>query len=276
MRLGRPSESRSRALPHLALALTLALAGQARAEPAPVALELTQGRVAAAYEFYWGGFHIGSLESLTRLEPGAYTLEFDFRTRGILAWFVDGSSQVRASGSRSGDDLRPERFESVGTWNGERRALGLAFDAGGHATIVEMVPDSIEEREPVPEAAHRGPDPLSALLSASLEPDRTPSTYASFDGRRAMEDTLHCPSQAELEPSRWSAYRGSALVCEVTAQQTAGFHKQYKSPRLQRPAKVWLAPVAGGDLYLPVRAEIETDYGTLLAHLSRIGPPAAP
>lgn len=264
----------------IALPLAFALAAPAQATPVET-LATENGRFDAAFEIYVGGFAVAELEASSEIGEERYRQSILARTAGMLAWFVEGQSELFATG-RIGPDgrVQAERFENQGVWNDEPRVSSVTFDAEGRVTGVEAVPPQKDEREPVPNGLRRGPDPLSLVVEAALSPvtgavERTVRTY---DGKRALEFSWRCAGRTETMSGSGSAlYSGPILRCAVDGRQTAGFHKEYGDRALDppKPAELWLAPVDDGRFYAPVRLTMQTRFGGLVARLTRIGPAEA-
>lgn len=248
-----------------------------KAAPAPFVLAMKNGEIQLAYELFWGGFRIGVLDSRARIGEADYDLTFRFRTGGMLAWWVDGRNETRSTGRVLPDGApRPVGFESRGLWNGERRRLAVAFAPDGRMSGLEVEPLRPDEREPVPEAMRQGPDPVALLVAIARNPMASGGSGESavFDGRRVVQFRWRCGGREMLAPTLGSPFAGEALRCAVSGSQLAGFHKKYRSSNLEltEPATLWFAAVPGTDLHMPVRLVMDTQYGGLMAYVTRLGP----
>lgn len=260
--------------------------GQATTEDGPPQprLDLSDGKLDLGLTLYWGGLKMAEIDANTTIDTDRYGIGFTFRTAGVLAWMVDATSRVEATGDRATDGtLVPREMQTRSVFDGKERRLRVNFDESGATTEIDIWREEgfdPTKREAVPVDLRRGPDPVSLIFAAGLMQDGAlPSgerTFNTFDGKRAMSFTLDCAEgEADLQRSGLSAYHGPAVKCSVSGEQVAGFHKEYRKRniKLDRPASVWLAKAQGRDLYLPVRFEMETQYGSIVGHVSRLGPP---
>jgi hypothetical protein len=106
---------------------------------------------------------------------------------------------------------------------------------------------------------------LSFLRTVGRE-GRCAGTWPVWDGRRRFDIAVADAGEAQLEASDAAIYAGPALRCRVTFTPIAGFRRPVDEIE-PRPALVWLGPVAGSTLPVPVRAEAETEWGTLTVDL---------
>jgi len=196
---------------------------------------------------------------------------------GVVAWFVDGRSTAIAEGGFDPDGgVKAERLSVDAMWNDEPRSYAIRFGDDGRLTEARFDPPiDVSEREPVPDALRFGPDPLSVVVAAarSLPDDAADRSITTYDGKRAMRFGWRCgdaPERIETD-----VYAGAVFECAVEGEQIGGFHRKYSSNNLQasRPARVWLAPVDGGRFYAPVKLMMDTQYGALVANMTRVGPP---
>ena len=252
-------------------------------EQSPPRLALSDGEIALGYTLYWGGLHMAEIEILVKIGAENYEIDFISKTVGVLAWIMEAESRIKASGFLQLDGAISAREMALeGQFKGEAHRLHVQFDAQGIATDVEIWHEEgfdPEMRETVPLKLQHGPDPVSLLLALGHSPQgklrQGKRIFTSFDGKRALEIILDCRSDLTiLEPSSYSAYHGAAIICTATGEQKAGFHKKYRKNNVQldRPAQIWMVPLMGSSYYLPARLSMETQYGSIVAHLSRLQP----
>jgi len=249
-------------------------------------LDLSDGTLDLGLTLYWGGLKMAEIDANTSIGMDRYGIGFTFRTAGVLSWMVDATSRVEATGDRAEDgSLVPREMQTRSVFDGKERRLRINFDENGATTEIDIWREEgfdPTKREAVPVDLRRGPDPVSVIFVAGLMRDgglpAGERTFRTFDGKRAMSFTLDCSGdEVVLQRSGLSAYHGPAVKCSVSGEQVAGFHKEYRKRNIEldRPASVWFARADGRDLYLPVRFEMQTQYGSIVGHVSRLGPPPA-
>ena len=223
------------------------------------------------YSVTWGSVEIGRIEVTTLQREGRYLLESRARTLGILAFFAPLQSVSTAEGL-TGEDGRavPSVFSVTSRWRDEERQLALGLDPNGQILSDERSeppPDSEYVPEPVPTALQQGPDPLSLLLTATRHalPDKV-LRGRSYDGRRVIDSTLACGG---VEPSSITPVAvglGPIFVCTLSAELVAGGRRGGSSRRMvEGPARVWLARGFGDGGAWPVRLELDTRLGQVVA-----------
>lgn len=225
--------------------------------------------VAGRYELEWKGLRIGELALDVAADGDTYRVGYEARTVGFLSILFPFLGEGVSEGRREGDRFLPVSYRASSSHRDGRSDWSVRFAPSGEALAVSVPPEDAEEREPVPPALQRGPD-MAALALAALavvEPGVQRSGTA-FDGRRAVRFDLACPA-AEAEPG--------LLVCTVTGQQLAGFHRHWKERAAAEgteerpPIRLFLRRDLLGPGWWPERLEASSRFGPLVA---RLRPPA--
>ena len=148
----------------------------------------------------------------------------------------------------------------------------MAFAPDGRVARLEVPPEDLTTREPVPETLRVGPDPASLALSAVRQAEPGLRLAArSFDGRRAFAYELACAEQVDLAS-------GAELACSVFARLLAGASRRWGSgsgAAEREPALIWLRR-AGDGRFWPVRLEVSSRFGAVTARLLAWESPPAP
>jgi Protein of unknown function (DUF3108) len=258
----------------LALGASLVMAPrEARSQSLPPA--------SLAYTAYLGGVAFGAMAFDVALAEDAYALGFRMRTEGFLGWLLPWSQSVRASGEVAGG-LRPRWLRSDGLWRGRARHIEIVFAPEG-ATVASADPaiDS-EDRDPVPLEATRGAtDLMSAIVEVARGLDQgllCDRRVPVFDGRRRYDVLFAHGGPETLPQSAYAPIAGEATRCSFQFELIAGGLRTASGTRLVAPdavSRVWFKRV-GHDLPpIPVRLETDTNFGTLVIHLTRVGAPVA-
>ncbi len=268
-------------------ALSLLLAAAAIVGIAAVpAVAAAEGPLRATYAVRWGGIEIGRFSTELRRSEGltgeSYHLAYQARTSGPLRWVVGLESDGWAAGQLVDGVVRPEHFRGQSSWRDGEGYWRVSFDADGLAREVELDAATRDDREPVPEALRRGPDPLSLMLEAmQLAAAGAILEGRSFDGRRAMRYSLACAAEpSPIQPAALGAAARDALVCTADGELVAGRSKRWgeradEQTRERSPVRVWLVPELGGMPHWPVRIEATSRWGTVTVELETFSDPAA-
>ncbi len=255
-----------------ALAGVLGSAGTvqtASLESAPVQMTLD-------YEVYFGPLHILSTTAQLIRSESSYRLIADAETRGVVDVLFDWSGRTETVGVFRDGRVVPQKHLAHGKSPKRERQVEMLYTPTGMVEAVTIDPEpDLSEVNPLPEDADVGTiDPLSAIAELSVLFSRDPvceAEYAIFDGRRRYDLMLSHAGTIAFEPSEDSVFTGTAMECDVKLEVLGGDRKE-KSEYVETTSdrRVFVArPFADGPS-VPVRLEIETGLGTLVAHLTGV------
>lgn len=254
----------------VALFLAAAIPGGARA----AALE--PGRVALTYEVYSGGFHLLTVDLDLAMVGERYGVTTRLQTAGFLSWFLTWSQVSASEGTILNDTMAPVRHRSEGQVRGRKRSVEIDYDKGQVSAVrVDPPPVDDEDRDEVPLAMQReGVDPMSAILGAvqRLSAGRgCDGRLPVFDGRRRYDLILTDRGRRDMPETRYSMFAGEAVQCDFTYEPIAGHIRRRPDPERNEKRSIQsgrvYAAVATGSLVMPVRVEIDGDWGITVAHL---------
>ncbi len=236
-----------------------------------------------SYVVYFG--YVPALDVTTSIETGdgRYRVQARVEPQAWISWALPWIAVSEASGRLAADGaVTPEHYHSEGTWGTRKRETSLDFAADG---TLKTPPEPLkpeEGREPVPpELLKAILDPVSAVM-AMLEPARpgragcAPSVPV-FDSRRRFDIHAERQPDATLEPAYYSAYAGSAVVCQLRFKSLAGGYRdgersrfwQTDKPGEERPPiELWLAPLQEGAQPVPVYVAGKSILGWVTAYIS--------
>jgi hypothetical protein len=246
----------------LALLLPFAAAAQDRA---PLHLR---------YAVYAAGVNVVDIDSRLDLFAKRYRIDLAYHTVGVLSLISHNQIESFAEGSLSGQGPQPLRFASWGTLRGTPRRTVIDY-INGQPLLREQVPENDNDRELVPVSMQRGTmDTLSAIVTLVREVSekgRCDGQSETFDGRRLLQISSRTVGEEKLGTEDRSSFSGTALRCDFTGRQLAGFQPDDEA---EERAKVhryqaWLAPLTPGGPRLPVRVVFETRFfGNATAYLT--------
>ncbi len=245
--------------------------------PAPLAAETEPVR--ARYDVYFGGLHILSAES--EFTPGlhGYSVIARSKTEGMLSVLWDWRGETRSQGRFVDGRAIPEVHKNFGLRGDEEKIVELTYDPEGEVRGVRVDPPlDTEEVTELPENAEVGTvDPLSVVAQISYAigtQGLCAGEFAVFDGRRRYDLKVTDQGPAVLPETSYSIFSGEAKACGVEYSLLGGERREKsKYAKTARERVVYVAhPVPGGPA-MPVALKIETDFGTLMAHLTELKGP---
>ena len=232
--------------------------------------------VRARYDVYFGSFHVLSSTALYERGDTGYVVSATGQTRGILKFFFEWAGETRTTGRFNGPRVLPALHESRGQGRSKERRMSIRYDDSGEVVdlVVEPPPDP-EDVTPLPENAEVGTvDPLTVFadLGRAIREGRgCAGRYAVFDGKRRYDLSIADRGEKHLEPSSFSVFSGPALACQLEWDMKGGARREKnKYSRTARDRMVYVAAPFEGAEPIPVAMTIETDYGTLNAHLTSV------
>jgi Protein of unknown function (DUF3108) len=288
IRAGQPAPMRVRESPmrltrRLAPVLTAAAmlasaSGLGLIQPAAAAT------VDVGYALYLAGLPIGSAEMKGTFEGRQYRLEMQARLSGLGA-IIGGEGGATASGSLTTARPTSSGFAARARTSAGERTLRMAI-VNGNAVAVSIDPPLEPKLDKVPVAeAHKRAiiDPLSAVIApvvrgALTDPANCNRTVPIFDGGTRFDMVLSYAGTRQVEKP---GYSGPVLVCNVRYVPIAGHRPQRPATRFMqdnRDISVWLAPVEGARVLVPLRISLKTMIGTSVVeatHVAFDGPQVA-
>jgi hypothetical protein len=255
--------------------LALAIAGSTAAR--------AQGsdRVVLGYDISVAGFHVIDFDLAMAIDDRAYDVSTVFRTHGVFDWFVPWHSVSQSVGRVKNGSVKPERYEALGTFRGNRREVRFQYRDGAIGGI-ELIPPLGDDnnREPVSAAEMGDAQDRAAMLFALIRRVSSGQSCTGvlpvFDGRRRFDLEFVERGVEPIAAWRPGAFEGDTRRCDFTFRIVAGFKRNVSGgvdrQRESRVGRAWLAPVIPGKPLAPVRIEVDnSNWGRTIARLRPMG-----
>jgi hypothetical protein len=243
------------------------------AVPAAAGAAGAPGRVSLSYHLWEGGLHAFSFETLLDRRDSTYSVKLSAHTEGLVKLLYPYKLKARTDGIADEDGLRPKRYRSTSKKRGKKRRQDITYLSDG-SLEVRVEPEKHAKRlREIPEWLRSGTlDPATAVFSiieAFTRAGRCEGSIPVYDGRRRYDLVVTEVGARTLKPNSYGIYSGRATICQVEVEPLAGFKKKKRRSDRAVPStiKVWMAPVAQGDLAVPVRLEGKTKMGRMVLHL---------
>ncbi len=221
-----------------------------------------------------------SIDTNVALRPESYAAEFEVRTDGSLAWFMEWKLRSKVQGETRPDGLRPAAFRSESNWKGKERWVHVKYGADGNPLVEAVPPPDEDDRERVPDDLRVGTvDPLSAglnLVHMLTEGGRCDGTVSIFDGRRRFDAASEDEGPTEIPASEIAPYGGEAIACRLSVVPVKGFWRDQRYRVKPQDVMVYLRPALPGTPLVPVRVEANTRFGAIRVHLVSVEEAGAP
>lgn len=261
----------------LLLAVALGLPAGAQAGPrAPKSLGKGAAGVAVDYSVNLAGIPIGNARLAGTFEGQRYRMDVSAVLTGLVGAVTGGQGSARSSGTIGAAPV-PGAFAIATRTSNSGIAVRMAL-SGGNVTQSEVTPPLLDtgDRVPVTAAERRGViDPASALMmpararGAPTDPENCNRTLPVFDGATRFNVVL---SYGETRAVEKPGYSGPVLVCNARYVAIAGHRPDRPGVKFMeenRDMSVWLAPVEGTRVLVPMRISVRTTIGTNIIEATR-------
>jgi hypothetical protein len=230
------------------------------------------------YEISLSGFSVGSADATASLNGDRYSMQIQARLTGLAGAITGGRLGASASGSVSTAKPLPSAYAVTSQSATEQRTVRLGM-ARGNVASVDIAPpieDRGGERVPIRELHKRGViDPVSALLmpfygrGEAADPAACNRTLPVFDGAARFDIVL---SYAETRVVDRPCYAGPVVICNARYVPIAGHRPDRPGTRFMQENQeisVWLAPVEGTRILVPMRITVKTMMGVTVIDAQR-------
>ncbi len=252
----------------------------------PAADAQQQVRLDAAYSVHLTGIPIGQGAVILDLNESGFAAAGTAKFTGLVRMISkgEGTSTVRGTFQQNRVIASLYSMQSNSTDRNEKVDINVVNGFAKEFSVLPPPKDAEIKRVPLTQAARTNVvDPLSAglmLVSAPgdvLNPESCNRTLPIFDARFRYDVVLSY-LRTEQAPKKIDGYSGPILVCQARYVPIAG-HRTDR-PQVQQLANnrelfVWLAPVAGTRVLVPIKVSISTGIGTMVVEATRFRSSAA-
>ncbi|AWN35496.1 DUF3108 domain-containing protein [Methylobacterium radiodurans] len=232
--------------------------------------------LAVDYGINLAGLPIGTARLAGSFEGPRYRADVSAVLTGLVGAITGGQGSAQASGTFAASP-QPNTFAIATRTANAGIAVRMALRSG-NVTQSEVIPPllDMEDRVPITAANKRGiMDPVSALVMPAhargelTDPENCNRTLPVFDGATRFNVVL---SYSETRSVGKPGYAGPVLVCNARYQAVAGHRPDRPGVRFMeenRDMSVWLAPVEGTRVLVPLRISVRTTVGTNIIEATR-------
>jgi hypothetical protein len=226
------------------------------------------------YAISIAGITVGRAEAEGRFSGNGYAAAIAGSTSGVTRLVSDATTRLTGNGHILGRSVLPATYDMSTVENGFATHVSMAMHQGTVSSVVAL-PELAEaaDRIPVtPADKINVVDPLAAFL-IPLERSGVPSGHSAcdrtvkvFDGWTRYDLELSYKETKAFDGGR-GTYSGIVIVCGARYVPVAGHRPTRKAVQEMANNKrleVWLAPVAGTPVLVPLRILIGTNIGDLV------------
>ena len=235
------------------------------------------------YDVYAGGFKALNASLVMDLDKRAYDMKLKAATEGFIGSLFPWSATYNTSGHAEQGKLIPTVHTERSTWRGSEKVTEMSYGPNGKIlksttqdgdkTTVNRDIDQVLSKDTL--------DLLTGtltMLQSAKNTEKCAGKFPVFDGKRRFNIVLQDDGTEVLPVSRYSKFSGEALRCTITVEPVAGFVPkdqkrgwmavQNHTEAHHMLPTIWLARVGDSGQVIPVRMQIASEYGSVVAHLS--------
>jgi hypothetical protein len=228
------------------------------------------------HSVYVGGLFLGSIDTEIEQSNDSYSIETIANSSKTFDWAFRWTAKGKTVGLITEDKISPFLHRHESAWNDNRRTATMNYDTAGSVTVEKTGKESTDPNKytPIdPDSTTNSVDPMSAILFVTNRMEAGEGCNAQvpvFDGRRVYDLKLTEIGEKLFNPSSYSVFEGTATGCKIEIVKKGGFKKNPDAvSQMNQDLIVWVAaPVEGGRV-VPVRMQVDTDYGSVELHLER-------
>jgi hypothetical protein len=242
--------------------------------------QVAQTRLDATYSIHLTGIPIGQGAVILDLNEAGFAAAGSAKFTGLVRMISKGEGTSTVRGSFQANRVISSLYSTQSNTSERNEKIEINV-VNGYAKEFSVMPppkDLDRNRVPITSADRTNVvDPLSAglmLVSAPgdvLNPESCNRTLPIFDARFRYDVVLSY-LRTEKAPTKTEGYQGPVLVCQARYVPISG-HRTDR-PQVQQLANnrdlfVWLAPVAGTRVLVPIKVSISTGVGTMVVEAMR-------
>ena len=237
-----------------------------------------------SYNVYAGGFRALQASLALDLDQKDYKVGLNAKTEGFIGKLFPWAGHYETNGTKYQDALTPADYAATSIWKNEEKQTRLEFKDGLLTTRYESETGHADSTKDIEATlAKDAVDMLTGavtLLQNTNGMESCAGTVPVYDGKRRYNLHFKDAGQGTIYQSRYSLFHGEALKCIVEVEPVAGFSKrdqkrgwlaiQNHSKERKKMPTIWLSRLKEGGPIVPVRMEISSSYGAVIAHLTGV------
>lgn len=239
--------------------------------------------VQLGYDVYAGGLHALTASFGLDISDEDYKIEVAAHTKGFIGGLFPWKARMSATGTAEDGGLKPYLYRSQSSWDDDLKVTELEYAPDG--TFKEKREEEDNRKKTKSDFKEKLTRDTVDILTGAItmlqkigDSEKCEGKVPVFDGKRRFNLTFTPDGVDTLNPSKYSVFKGQALRCTVLVEPVAGFRKkdekrgwlaiQNHTKERNKLPTIWLARLEEGGPLMPVRMEIASTYGTVIAHLT--------
>jgi hypothetical protein len=235
------------------------------------------------YDVYAGGFKALNASLTMDLDKKAYDMELQAQTQGFIGKLFPWKGSYNTSGHAANGQLIPSTYTERSSWRHTEKVTKMDYGPNGKV-LKSSTKDGLKIT-----TARKASDVLSGntvdlltgtliIMQSARNTAKCAGSFPVFDGKRRFNITLRDDGTEALEPAAAALFEGKVLRCTLEVEPVAGFSPkdqkrgwmavQHHTEERHKLPTIWLARLKDSGQVVPVKMEIASAYGAVVAHLS--------
>ncbi len=234
------------------------------------------------YNVYAGGMHALKASLNMSLDTKKYDIALEAKTNGLIGKLFPWRGHFETFGETTEEGFIPAKYESTSYWKNKAKITLLEYE-NGSVKAKKSIKDGKEKLETnfKDNLTQDTVDMLTGAIKILQTAGKENSCNGSvpvFDGKRRFNLVFREVGKSVIRKSKYSVFSGEAIKCIVEVKPVLGFKKKdYKrgwlavqnhTKKRNKLPTIWLAKLDKDGPTIPVRMEIASSYGTVIAHLT--------
>jgi len=240
-------------------------------------------KLSLKYDVYAGGFKALNAKLVMNLDKKAYDMKLQAETEGFIGSLFPWKASYNTSGHAEKGQLIPSVYTERSTWRNNEKVTEMDYGPNGKVlkSTTQEGDKTTVDRDINQVLSANTLDLLTGtltMLQSAKNTNKCTGKFPVFDGKRRFNIALKDDGTEVLAPSKYSKFEGEAMRCTLTVEPVAGFVpkdqkrgwmavQNHTEERHKLPT-IWLARMKDSGQVVPVRMEIASTYGSVVAHLS--------
>lgn len=239
--------------------------------------------MALGYDVYAGGMRALQASLAMNLSQENYEVELDAKTQGFIGKLFPWAGHYATLGSSEDGDLTPKEYKSTSVWKKDAKQTRLEYKNGAfkakHVTKNGKKTTQTEIKDTLTKDTVDMLTGAIQLLQKTHDNHGCSGSVPVFDGKRRFNLVFKDQGTDTIRKSKYSVFHGKAIKCIIEVEPVLGFKEKDKkrgwmavqnhTKERKKMPTIWLASLQDDGPFVPVRMEISSDYGGVVAHLSK-------
>ncbi len=236
----------------------------------------------SAFDIKFAGLTVGQATFNIEYDETSYSVDARGKTAGIVDVFSPGKGKALSQGVLEPSKVVAQKHFVEYAETKKTNALEIAF-TGGDVEKVNVVAGKLRNKKGrrwikiEPEQLKAVIDPVSTLVipvAAQSTGDGAAicnRTFNLYDGDTRYDVALKYKGSRQIATE---GFKGTAFVCKLRYIPVSGHRRNEKNIEYMASnegMEVWLAPIAGTALFTPIRFDVPTWVGTVVAYPTYFG-----